>query len=160
CGVWYFSFFHDPAIRIENANLMHFGAPIDTYKKMIGDFGQSVVPPLLNLACRNQRRPYTGALGANSPRDFRLRPNREGAAPHQALTCGGERDGAPPGPANSIRLPALGSHSEGYRGKAAALVPASALKRPEREALQFEFTLRNGVIWLLALKNASGSYEA
>lgn len=89
-GMYNFPLLDDLSVRIENANLMYFGAPINTDKKTMSDFVQGIL--LLNtLACRNQRRPYTGALGANSPRDFRLRPNREGAAPHLALTtCWGK----------------------------------------------------------------------
>src|SRR4051794_36712243 len=78
------------AIMIENTDLMCFCAPINTDEKTKSSFVQWTIL-LCGLACRNQRRPCTGALGANSPRDFRLRPNREGAAPHQALTtCWGK----------------------------------------------------------------------
>src|SRR5438876_35403 len=46
--------------------------------------------------CRDEHRPCTGARGANSPRDFRRGPRRQGAGPGPALSRGGPF-GAPDG---------------------------------------------------------------
>ena len=73
------------SVGVHHTDMMGLASPIYADEKATSDFGQLEPPVEMNLACATNVAPVPALWALNSLRDFRLRPSREGAAPHQAL---------------------------------------------------------------------------
>ena len=72
-GVFYPALLHDLGLEIKDTDMMGLGTPIDADEELIRDHRHESLLLKMYLASRNQRLPYTGALGAT---------------PHGTLGCG------------------------------------------------------------------------
>jgi len=132
--MWHLTLLDDAAIGIENADLMHFGAPIDTDEKVIGDFRQW-----------NLLQVEFGLPQSTSPLYWRSLAR----TPHGTFDCGrterallrtrhlknvrGKGMALLPDRPTQSGLPHLEATLKGTGERGAALVPASAHRNPERE---------------------------